>query len=199
VAVGFLGNPLSQFAVIFAEDVFDVGALGLGVLTASLGVGAMLSAPLIGGYGEALPRGRLIQYSLILYGVSIAAFGIAPVYVAAVVALLFAGAGFLSVISSSNTAIQLLVDEHMRGRVMALRIMSFTGSYPIGALAQGWLADQIGPRATVTLAGALLVAIASALALRPDLLRRLDAAAPEQPDVPVPPAGAGGRAVASTA
>ena len=64
--------------------------------------------------------------------------------------------------------------DHMRGRVMALRIMAFTGAYPLGALLQGSLSDLIGARPTVAGAGTILVAAAVVLALRPRLLHRLD-------------------------
>ena len=187
VLVGALGNPLTQFTVVFAEDVFDVGALGLGLLTGSLGLGAILCAPVLSGWADGVSRGRLVQWSLLGYGLAIAAFGLAPVYPLGVVALIAAGAGFLAVISSTNTAIQLLVDEHMRGRVMAVRVMSFTGAFPVGALVQGWLADHVGPRATVTGAGLLLFLAAVALASRPAVLARLDQRAePEAPAGPVP-------------
>jgi predicted MFS family arabinose efflux permease len=84
------------------------------------------------------------------------------------------GGGFLVVISASNTSVQVIVADHMRGRVMALRIMAFTGAYPIGALLQGSISEVIGARLTVGAAGAILVVAGVALASRPALLGRLD-------------------------
>jgi MFS family permease len=81
------------------------------------------------------------------------------------------------VVASLNTSVQLLVPEALRGRVMALYIMTFTGSYPIGSLVQGALADVIGPRTTVVGAGCVLGLVALVVGTRPMLLEALD----EQP------------------
>ncbi len=172
VLVGALGNPIFQFTVIFSAEVFHVGALQLSLLNVALGVGAVGAAPLISGWD--LTRADLVRWGLLVYGGAILAFGIAPDYVFGLLASLVVGGGFLIVISATNTSVQVIVADHMRGRVMAFRIMAFTGAYPIGALIQGWLSDVIGPRTTVAGAGALLVAAGVVLAMRPALLHRLD-------------------------
>lgn len=172
VLVGALGNPVFQFTVVFAAEVYDVGPLGLSLLNVSLGLGAVLAAPLVSGWD--VRRATLVRWGLLAYGAAIVAFAVAPVYVVGLLALVVVGGGFLVVISASNTSVQVIVADHMRGRVMALRIMAFTGAYPIGALLQGWISEAIGARPTVGGAGALLVVAALALASRPALLRRLD-------------------------
>jgi predicted MFS family arabinose efflux permease len=174
VLVGALGNPVFQFTVIFAADVFTVGPIGLSLLNVALGLGAVLAAPLVSGWDEVLSRATLVRWTMLAYALALLAFAVAPVYVVALIALVFVGGGFLAVISASNTAVQVIVADHMRGRVMALRIMAFTGAYPLGALAQGALSDVIGPRATVAGAGGLLLVAALWLGARPALLRRLD-------------------------
>jgi predicted MFS family arabinose efflux permease len=174
VLVGALGNPVFQFTVVFAADEFHVGPLGLSMLNVALGVGAVLAAPLVSGWDHLLTRATLVRWSLLVYGLSLVAFAVAPVYLVGLLVLVVVGGGFLTVISASNTAVQVIVADHVRGRVMALRIMAFTGAYPVGALVQGWIADQVGPRYTVAGAGVILVGAALWLASRPSLLRRLD-------------------------
>ena len=172
ILVGGLGNPVFQFTVVFAAEVYDVGPLGLSLLNVSLGLGAVLAAPLVSGWD--VSRADLVRWGLLVYGGAIVAFAVAPVYVVGLLALVVVGGGFLVVISSTNTSVQVIVADHMRGRVMALRIMAFTGAYPLGALLQGSLSDLIGARPTVAGAGTILVAAAVVLALRPRLLHRLD-------------------------
>lgn len=172
VLVGFLGNPIFQFTVIFSEEVWHVGAIQLSLLNVALGVGAVASAPLVSGWD--LPRATLVRWGLFVYGGSILAFAISPLYLFGLLAALVVGGGFLVVISATNTSVQVIVADHMRGRVMAFRIMAFTGAYPVGALIQGWLSDTIGPRQTVGGAGALLIAAGAVLASRPRWLHRLD-------------------------
>ena len=75
------------------------------------------------------------------------------------------GACFLSVISGVNTSIQLIVTDHMRGRVIAVRHMFFTASMPVGAVLQGLLADFWGVQATVILAGSVMLVGVLALSL----------------------------------
>jgi predicted MFS family arabinose efflux permease len=172
VLVGGLGNPVFQFTVVFAAEVYDVGPLGLSLLNVSLGLGAVLAAPLVSGWD--VTRANLVRWGLLVYGGAIVAFALAPVYVVGLLALVVVGGGFLIVISSTNTSVQVIVADHMRGRVMALRIMAFTGAYPLGALLQGSISDLVGARPTVAGAGLILVAAAGVLALRPRLLHRLD-------------------------
>jgi hypothetical protein len=72
--------------------------------------------------------------------------------------------------------VQMQVDDRMRGRVLGVYAMAFTASYPVGAIAQGALADLIGPRATGVLVGFTVLVLATALFARRDLTRGLDAA-----------------------
>jgi MFS family permease len=174
VLVAALGNPIFQFTVVFAAEVFRVGPIGLSALNVSLGVGAVLAAPIVSGWDASFSRAALTRWALLVYGGAVLAFALAPTYVVGLLALVVVGGGFLVVISSTNTAVQVIVADHMRGRVMALRIMAFTGAYPIGALLQGAIADRIGPRPTVAGAGVLMVAAALWLGYRRDLLARLD-------------------------
>ncbi|HUP86040.1 MAG TPA: MFS transporter [Acidimicrobiales bacterium] len=174
VLVGALGNPVFQFTVVFAAEVYKVGPLGLSLLNVTLGLGAVLAAPLVSGWDAIFTRAVLVRWGLVTYGLAIVAFAIAPVYLIGLLALVVVGGGFLVVISATNTSVQVIVADHMRGRVMALRIMAFTGAYPVGALLQGSLSDVIGPRPTVAGSGVILVLAGIWLASRPALLHRLD-------------------------
>lgn len=184
VLVGALGNPVQQFTVVFASDVFDVGPLGLAVLNVAIGLGAIVSFFILGGRDDVLSKATMVKWSFLAYGTAVIGFALSPNYVMAVVSLMVVGGGFLTVVSTSNTAVQTIVADHIRGRVMAFRIMAFTGSFPLGALLQGWLADHIGVRATVAGAGLVLVAAAIWFITHGELLGRLD-----DPHDDRPPAG----------
>lgn len=174
VMIGFLGNPITQMTVIFAEDVFKVGALGFGLLSAAAGVGALLAAPLVSTADEQAGRAALIAWTMPVYAVAVIAFGLAPNAGWGMAALLISGGGFLAVISASNTAVQAIVADRVRGRVMAVRIMSFMAAYPVGGLLQGWTAEVWGPRPTVVGAGVGLLLAAFWLRRHRALLDRLD-------------------------
>jgi MFS family permease len=179
ILIAFLGNPINQFAVVFATDVYHVDKLAYGLLASAMGIGALLSAPLVSGWDAVLRRADVVRYGLPAYGLACAMFGFSTHFSIGFIGLILAGAGFLAVISATNTAVQVIVADRMRGRVMAARVMSFTLAYAFGGLVQGWLADAIGPRVTVTGAGLLLAAGGLALASRPSLLAHLDDPADE--------------------
>jgi MFS family permease len=93
------------------------------------------------------------------------------------------GMGYLVIVSALNTSIQISVDDHFRGRVLALYLMAFTGAYPVGSLVQGRLADTFGVRPVVAAAGLALLAYAAVLASRPSVARSLDQAPAGAPSV----------------
>jgi MFS family permease len=142
--LGFLGGPLFNLLVVFADDVFEVGGGVYGLLAGCMGAGAILVAPLVAGRGS---------------GMALVALGLAPVVPLAAAALLVAGAGYLGISSTLNTTVQLQVTELMRGKVLALYIMVLTIAVPLGSLVQGWLVDLIGVQATVSGAGALFLVV----------------------------------------
>jgi len=174
--VGFFGNPVFSFTVVFAGAVFDVGPVQLGLMNAALGVGAFAAAPLVGGSRFAPRLSVVAGTGLVVYGLMLMVFALAPGYTIGLLSLVVIGACFLAVVASINTAGQMIVADSYRGRVLALRMMIFTVAAPTGGLVQGWLADLVGPRVTVLLAGALMFVIAvSLLFLRGGLrLTRLD-------------------------
>jgi MFS family permease len=185
VAVGVLGSPIFSLVVVFADDVFKVNGALYGLLSACLGVGAVLGAPLTANRAPNLARSRVAGGAALAYALSIAAFGAAPVYVVAVVCLLAAGAAYLAVATTCNTTVQLHVDEHMRGKVLAFYLMTFTAAIPLGSLLQGWTAQTVGPRQTTVTAG-LLLALAVTVLRTGGWLAAMDLDAVEMVD-DVPP------------
>lgn len=156
--VGLLGNPLFQLTVVFADSVFDVGPTGLGLMNAALGIGAVVAAPFVTGWSRSMPRSSVVFWGMLAYGVAMVAFGLTESYVMGIVCLLIIGACFLAAISGVNTAIQMIVAERLRGRVIAVRHMFFMAAMPAGALLQGWIADLWGVQVSVIVAGCALFA-----------------------------------------
>lgn len=178
--VAFLGYPAVQFAIVFAELVYDVGPVAVGLLTGVIGLGAVAAAPVVSGAFGDLPRERVVRWSLPVYGLALLVFGTSTTVAQGAVGLFGAGAGFLAIVATTNTAVQSIVADPMRGRVMATRIMTFTGAFPLGALIQSSLADLVSPRLVVSGSAVLLLAAAAVLVGTPGLLARLD----DPPDTP---------------
>ena len=129
-------------------------------LIAAQGLGGIAASPFVPALGQRVTRSRLISGALMVYGVSIAVVGFAPVYALAVVALFAAGAAYLALASALNTTIQLQVDESMRGKVLAFYVMCLTASLPLGAQVLGFIAETpVGLQFTVGSAGLVLVGV----------------------------------------
>jgi MFS family permease len=173
-ALGLLGGPLFNLIVVFAQDVYDVGDGAYGLLAACLGAGAILSAPIIAGWGSRQKRSVMLAIAMIGYGLALVAFATAPTLAVGAVALFVAGAGYLGISSTLNTTVQLQVAEAMRGRTIALYIMSLTAAMPLGSLIQGFLVDLVGPQTTVAGAGGLFLAVFVALRFGTHMFSTMD-------------------------
>lgn len=164
--IGFLGNPMFSFTVVFAGAVFNVGPVALGLMNAALGVGAFAAAPIVSGSRWSPALSRLVSIGLVVYSAALIVFAMAPGYAVGLVAAVVIGACFLGVVASINTATQLIVADPFRGRVLAIRLMTFTLAAPLGSLAWGATSDAIGPRPTVLIAGVLMGVITAVLISR---------------------------------
>ena len=174
--IGFLGNPVFSFTVVFAGGVFDVGPVALGFMNAVLGIGAFAAAPIVGGARWAPRLSRLVAIGLVTYTISLIAFSMAPGYAVGLVALFLIGACFLTVVATINTATQVIVADEFRGRVLAMRLMVFTLAAPLGSLAWGGVADILGARVAMLIAGVLMGIVTGVVLTRRGALRisRLD-------------------------
>ncbi len=173
-ALGFLGGPLFNLLVVFADQVYGIGDGAYGLLAGCLGAGAILAAPLVAGRGSRMLRSRLVGIAMVGYGLALVALSLAPIAIVGALALLVAGAGYLGISSTLNTTIQLQVTETMRGRVLALYVMTLTVAIPFGSLIQGWLVDLIGVQVTVAGAGALFLGVFAVLRWGTGLLAQMD-------------------------
>jgi MFS family permease len=95
----------------------------------------------------------MIPIAAIAFGVGLICFGLSTNLWLSMLLLLVAGFGMMQGLTASNTIIQTLVDEKMRGRVMSYYTMAFVGMAPFGSLLAGALAHAIGAPRTVIVSG----------------------------------------------
>lgn len=164
LAIGVFFNPVFNLTIILATTVYDAGGIELGIMTAAAGVGALVAGPIVASSRQSLSR--LVLFGMLGVGLAVLVLGAVENFVAAVAALVVAGAGFLAVIAGVNTAIQLIVADRMRGSVIAVRIMLYTFSMAVGALLMGAFADWLGVRESLVIAGASLLVLGALLFLR---------------------------------
>ena len=158
-----------------ALKVLDSGDRGVSALVAAQGVGAVTTALLLGTLAQRYSSRRVLLWAVWSLPVSLIAYALSPAIVVAVVFIYAVGGLYLGVLSSFTSIAQLRAPTELRGRVMSVLNVLLGGLYPIGALVQGWLSDNIGQR--VTQAGAavaMLVALAILRLMFPRYLRALD-------------------------
>lgn len=161
-AVGFGSDPVNTEAPAFAHA-FGRPDTDAGYLIGAFGIGAVTAAFLLAGR-VAGSRRRMLG-TLALLGGGIVAFSIVPWLPAGFVFLAVAGFGYLASNTAATTRLQLGVEEHQRGRIMALWSVAFLGLRPVASLADGALASAFGVRAAGVCLAAPALAGAAAILL----------------------------------
>jgi MFS family permease len=115
---------------------------------------------------------RLIGWTAAGGGAALAVFALSTTLWIALPALYFTGMGLLLTAASTNTVLQSIVPDDLRGRVAALYVMSFIGVAPLGALATGWIAEHFAPPPTLAACGLLALVAAGAYAAALPAIRR---------------------------
>ena len=151
--VSLVGMPYVVLMPIFADQILHGGARGLGILMGATGVGALLGALTLAFREGVKGLGRWVAWCCAGFGASLVVFAISHTFWVSVVLLLPVGYFMMLQMSSSNTLIQVMVPDALRGRVMAVYSMMFMGMAPIGALLGGALADRLGAQTTVAIGG----------------------------------------------
>jgi MFS family permease len=171
--VSLVGMPYTVLMPIFARDVLHGGPNTLGVLTGSMGVGALISAAYLATRKSVLGLGRVIPIVTTIFGVGLILFGMSRWLPLSMIVLLFTGFGMMQQMAASNTILQTIVDEDKRGRVMSFYSMSFQGMAPFGSLLAGWMAAKIGAPHTVMICGVLCIVGAAIFLTQLKMIRQL--------------------------
>ncbi|WP_018722352.1 MFS transporter [Salinispora fenicalii] len=143
-----------------AKTVFDTGAASFGLFSSALAVGALAGA-LAGTGRRSRPSVWLVLSAAIVCAIFGTLVGLAPTYWLVVALLLPTGFSTVFFAQACNQRIQLGTDAAFRGRVMALWVLVFLGTNPVGAPVIGWLAETYGAGASIWMGG--LVSLTAAL------------------------------------
>ena len=171
--VSIMGMPYTVLMPVISATVLHGGPHTLGFLMTASGVGALGGALYLASRQSILGLGRVMVMSTALFGVALIMFSLARTLPVALLALPFVGAGMMITMAATNTIIQTVVSEELRGRVMAFYTMAFLGTAPIGSLLAGVAADRVGPAVTIRVGGAACLVAALWFALRLPGLRVL--------------------------
>jgi MFS family permease len=170
--LSFFGISVLQIFPVFAKDVLDVGAEGLGLMFSALGIGSVVGLILATTLASYERRGLLILCGAAVYGVTLIVFSFSPSYPAALVALFFVGGSSQICMNAIQTALHLQAPDHLRGRIMGTYTMTFNMG-PLGATQAGALAAVFGAAVAVQVGGAVIIFVGLLLLFANPALRRL--------------------------
>ena len=153
-----LGGAYTTLLPLVAGTTLEGGPHTLGILMGAAGCGALCGALYLAGRQTVLGLGGVIAKATLGLGLALMALRFVPSVWLAAPALFVTGLSWMVQMGSTNTIIQTVVDTDKLGRVMSLYAMAFFGGMPVGALIEGWVADQVGPMNTFLLAGAAVCA-----------------------------------------
>jgi MFS family permease len=158
---GLFGMPFQALLPVFASDILGGGAGMLGILTGSLGAGALTGALFLASQKSLMVIPALTYRSALLFASGLAVFSLSPFQWLSMAALAATGFGMIILFNATNTLLQSIADEDKRGRIVSMYSISFMGITPLGSLAAGAIADTFG--VPVTVFAFSIICLASAL------------------------------------
>jgi len=168
-----LAMPFQSILVMLAEQQWGVGESGVGTLMAVGGVGGVLGSIWILKRGDHAGRLRMMLGSTVAFGVLLAIFVETPSFLLALIPLLLANMCMSASQTVNNAAVQILVDDSVRGRMSSFMMLSFALT-PIGVFPLAIAADSIGAANALFGACLLLIATVAVFYLLSPTLRNLD-------------------------
>lgn len=167
------GAPYFSLVPIFARDIFALGETGLALMMGTAGAGAFCGALLVAYLGDFKRKGWLVLGGSIAFGMCIMGFALSSLLKLSLLFLFGLGFALVVALATSNTLLQKLVTDRMRGRVMSMFLLSFVGTMPIGNILAGTASNHFGPQRTLAVGGFVITLVATGVAIFNRRLREL--------------------------
>ncbi len=171
--ISLMGMPYSVLVPVFTREVLHGEAHTFGFLMTAAGCGALAGTLYLASRRSVVGLGRVIVRSTLVFAAGIALFAVSKYLYLSLFALSAAGFGAMTLVASSNTILQTIVEEEKRGRVMSFFTMSFMGMTPFGSLGAGYMANLIGVRQTLLIGSVACLAGAAIFGRQLPAIRKL--------------------------
>jgi MFS family permease len=169
--VSFAGLPYTVLMPIFADRILHGGAQTLGILMGATGVGALGGALLMASRTGLKGFTIWIPSAAAAFALSLAGFALSNRLWLSCAMLFCAGFALMIQVGASNTLIQSIVPDHLRGRAMSVYAMMYIGTGPLGAMVAGFAADRFGARWTILIGAGIALAASAEFAARVPAIR----------------------------
>jgi len=167
------GAPYIAMAPVFARDVLHLGETGLALLMGMAGAGALFGALFLAYLGDFRRKGWFVLGGCLGFAVCLIGFSLSTNVVVSVSFLFALGFAIVCSVAVTNTLLQKLVTNEMRGRVLSLFMLSFIGAMPIGNLIAGAASQRFGAPRTLAVGGLIIIVFIAMVTWRNPRLREL--------------------------
>jgi len=167
------GTPYISMSPVFARDVLHLGETGLALLMGMAGAGALVGALFLAYLGDFRHKGWFVLGGDFVFAICLIGFSLSTRVVVSIIFLFALGFAVVCSVAVTNTLLQKLVTDEMRGRVMSMFMLSFIGAMPIGNLAAGWASHRFGAPRTLAVGGLIIAVFVTVIAFRSPRLRAL--------------------------
>ena len=169
----FLGLPLLTFLPVFAREIFHGEVRLYTYMMAFSGAGAVIGALVVAWLGRFKHMGLALLVVQAIFGALIVAFALSRMWWWSCLLLFFAGAALIVVFSMTASLVQLIVPDHLRGRVVSIYMVAFRGGMPLGSLAGGYAASLTSAPYVLAVNGGLVSFVALYFLVRGHGVREL--------------------------
>lgn len=167
------GAPYISMTPVFARDVFHLGETGLALLMGTAGAGALVGALFLAYLGDFRRKGWFVLGGDFAFAVCLICFSLSTNVKVSLIFLFLLGFGIVCSVAVSNTLLQKLVTDEMRGRVMSMFMLSFIGAMPIGNLIAGAASHRFGVQHTLATGGLIIAVFVVVVAVTNPKLREI--------------------------
>lgn len=167
------GAPYIAMAPVFARDVLNLGETGLALLMGMAGAGSLFGALFLAYLGDFRRKGWFVLGGVFGFALFLMGFALSKNVVLSVIFLFALGFSIVCSVAVTNTLLQKLVTDEMRGRVLSLFMLSFIGAMPIGNLIAGAASQRFGAPRTLAVGGLIIAMFAAVITWRSPRLRQL--------------------------
>jgi len=167
------GAPYFALIPIYARDIFHLGEVGLAYLLSTAGGGALFGALLVAYLGDFRKKGWFVLGGGFAFGVCVMLFALSTNLLLSLVFLFGLGFAIVVSVATTNTLLQKLLTDQMRGRVMSMFILSFMGTMPIGNIIAGSVSHRFGAPHTLAAGGIIVTVVVAIVAISNKRLREL--------------------------
>jgi MFS family permease len=152
------GAVLWALLPLIARQVLGLEAGAYGALFGALGVGAIVAALVMGRVRDHLSTNRLLAAAGVVFAAVLVAIVLVPNFVVGMILLVFAGMTWTAVISTLNAELQIFLPVWVRGRALAMYLVTFSGTQALASVVWGQVTDRVGVRTTFLIAGGVMLA-----------------------------------------